>query len=45
LIRQSLLISGGSWAIFVTRPVSGLLLGIAILSLYSAIKKERKMFK
>lgn len=41
-LRQSLLISGGSWAIFVTRPLSALLLGIAILSLYSAIRKERK---
>jgi len=41
-LRQSLLISGGSWIIFVTRPLSALLLGVALLSLYSAIKKDRK---
>jgi putative tricarboxylic transport membrane protein len=34
-LRQSLLISGGSFAIFVTRPISGLALGAALLLLLS----------
>ena len=41
-LRQSLLISRGNWSIFFTRPLSAILLGFAILSLYSAIRKKRK---
>ena len=41
-LRQSLLISRGNWLIFVNRPLSAILLVFAVLSLYSAIRKERK---
>ncbi len=45
-LRQSLLISDGSFGIFVTRPISAVTLGIALLLLLSSItgfaKKRRK---
>ncbi|HVP79681.1 MAG TPA: tripartite tricarboxylate transporter permease [Thermodesulfobacteriota bacterium] len=48
-LRQSLLISGGSFAIFITRPISGVTLGIAFLLLLSNIfpyiKRRRQEYK
>jgi putative tricarboxylic transport membrane protein len=48
-LRQSLLISQGSFLIFVTRPISAAALGIALLLLLSnvlpAIKKRRKEYE
>jgi putative tricarboxylic transport membrane protein len=48
-LRQSLLISKGSLMIFVTRPISGITLGIAGLLLLSAVllymKKQRAEYK
>jgi putative tricarboxylic transport membrane protein len=45
-LRQSLLISGGSFAIFITRPISGVTLAIAFLLLLSNLipfmKKRRE---
>jgi len=41
-LSQSLLISSGSWGIFVSRPVSVLLFGLTLLSLGSAILKDIK---
>jgi putative tricarboxylic transport membrane protein len=45
-LRQSLLISKGSFMIFITRPISGITLGVAFLLLVSAIvpyvKKRRR---
>lgn len=36
-LRQSLLISDGSFAIFVTRPISAVTLGVALLLLLSSV--------
>ncbi len=48
-LRQSLLISDGSFAIFVTRPISAVTLGIALLLLLSSVmgfaKKGRKSYE
>ncbi len=48
-LRQSLLISGGSFAIFVTRPISATALGIAALLLISNVfpflKKKREQYE
>jgi putative tricarboxylic transport membrane protein len=48
-LRQSLLISEGSFMIFVTRPISAVVLGIALLLLLSNIfphiKKHREKYK
>ena len=48
-LRQSLLISGGSFAIFITRPISGVTLGIAFLLLLSNIfpyiKRRRQEYE
>ena len=48
-LRQSLLISKGSFMIFVTRPISGVTLGIACLLLLSTVlpyvKKRRMEYK
>jgi putative tricarboxylic transport membrane protein len=48
-LRQALLISGGSFAIFITRPISGVTLGIAFLLLLSNIfpyiKRRRQEYK
>jgi putative tricarboxylic transport membrane protein len=41
-LRQSLLISGGSFMIFITRPISGITLGIALLLLLSRIVPQVK---
>jgi putative tricarboxylic transport membrane protein len=46
-LRQSLLVSGGSFMIFITRPISAITLAVAILLLFSNIfpyikKKFRK---
>lgn len=41
-LLQSLLISRGSWWIFITKPLSGTLLALAALSLFSAINKDIK---
>ncbi|MDR2745130.1 MAG: tripartite tricarboxylate transporter permease [Desulfovibrio sp.] len=38
-MQQSLLMSFGSWSIFVTRPISAILLGIAGFSLLSVIRR------
>ncbi|WZL81173.1 tripartite tricarboxylate transporter permease [Vallitaleaceae bacterium 9-2] len=42
-LRRALLISKGSWAIIFTRPISIALLVLAILSLVSALIKQKKM--
>jgi putative tricarboxylic transport membrane protein len=48
-LRQSLLISQGSFMIFITRPISGIALGIAFLLLLSNLfpyfKKQRKTYE
>ena len=48
-LRQSLLISQGSFLIFITRPISGIALGIAFLLLLSNLfpyfKKQRKTYE
>ena len=48
-LRQSLLISGGSFLIFITRPISGIALGFTFLLLLSNIfpyiKKRREEYK
>ncbi len=48
-LRQSLLISGGSFSIFITRPISGVTLGIAFLLLLSNIfpyiKRRRQEYE
>ncbi|MBQ8090153.1 MAG: tripartite tricarboxylate transporter permease [Pyramidobacter sp.] len=50
-LHQSLLISGGSWAIFFTNPISALLLALAMISLiqatpwYTQWKKARQAKK
>lgn len=44
-LQQSLLISSGNWLIFVTRPVSSILLIFAVISLGSAIVKDLKKSK
>jgi len=44
-LQQSLLISSGSWLIFVTKPVSLTLLVLAIVSLSSAIIKDLRKKK
>lgn len=44
-LQQSLLISSGSWLIFVTKPVSLTLLILAIISLSSAIIKDLRKKK
>ena len=48
-LRQSLLISDGSFAIFVTRPISAVTLGIAFLLLLSSVmgfvKKGRRAYE
>jgi putative tricarboxylic transport membrane protein len=48
-LRQSLLISKGSFSIFITRPISGIALGVAFLLLLSNIfsytKKRRKEYE
>jgi putative tricarboxylic transport membrane protein len=36
-LRRSLLISGGSFVVFVTRPISAVLLGVALILLLSTI--------
>jgi putative tricarboxylic transport membrane protein len=48
-LRQSLLISQGSFLIFITRPISGISLGFAFLLLLSNLlpyfKKRRKQYE
>jgi putative tricarboxylic transport membrane protein len=49
-LRQSLLLSRGSFMIFITRPISGVILGVAFLLLLTNIfpsvrKKYRKKYK
>jgi putative tricarboxylic transport membrane protein len=48
-LRQSLLISGGSFSIFITRPISGIALGFTLLLLLSNIfpyiKKRREEYE
>jgi len=48
-LRQSLLISRGSFMIFVSRPISGIALGFAFLLLLSNLfpyfKKQRKQYE
>jgi putative tricarboxylic transport membrane protein len=48
-LRQSLLISQGSFTIFMTRPISGIALGFAFLLLISTLipyfKKQRKKYE
>ena len=48
-LRQSLLMSEGSFTIFVTRPISAVMLGVALLVLLSAIlpylKKQRQKYE
>jgi putative tricarboxylic transport membrane protein len=48
-LRQSLLISSGSFLIFVTRPISGITLGIVAILLLSTVlpfmKKKREEYK
>lgn len=41
-LRQSLLISQGSWRIFVAKPISLILLVLALFSIISAVKREIK---
>jgi putative tricarboxylic transport membrane protein len=45
--RRSLIMSEGSFSIFLTRPIAGVTLGIALLVLFSSIfpflKKRRKV--
>ena len=42
-LRQSLLISGGTFSIFVTRPISAVFLGLALLSVvFSYVQKRRR---
>ncbi len=47
-LRQSLLISQGSFMIFINRPISGAILGVAILlllsNLFPFIKKRRQKY-
>ncbi len=41
--RQSMLMSGGSWTIFVTHPISGILLGLSVLGVvWIAVSGLRK---
>ena len=49
-LRQSLLLSRGSFLIFITRPISGVILGVAFLLLFTNIftnvrKKYRQKYK
>jgi putative tricarboxylic transport membrane protein len=48
-LRQSLLISQGSFMIFITRPISGMALSIAFLLLLSNLlpyfKKRRRQYE
>jgi putative tricarboxylic transport membrane protein len=48
-LRQALLISGGSFSIFVSRPISAVTLGIAFLLLLSNLipfmRKQRKQYE
>jgi putative tricarboxylic transport membrane protein len=48
-LRQSLLISGGNFLIFITRPISGITLGFTFLLLLSNIfpyiKKRREEYE
>ena len=48
-LRQSLLISGGSFMIFITRPISGIVLGVAFILLLSNclpyIKRHRQHYE
>jgi len=49
-LRQSLLLSRGSFMIFITRPISGVILGVAFLLLLTNIfpsvrKKYRQKYK
>lgn len=44
-LRRALLISEGSWSIFVTRPICVVLIVLAILSIVSALLKQRKLKK
>ncbi len=49
-LRQSLLLSRGSFMIFITRPISGVILGVAFLLLLTNIfpsvrKKYRRKYK
>jgi len=41
-LRQSLLISGGSFSIFITRPISAIFLAICALSVFFAFVKNKK---
>jgi len=42
-LRQALVMSQGSWLIFVTRPISAILLILTVLSLVFAVKQQRKL--
>lgn len=42
-LRRALLISEGSWSIFITRPISAALLVLAVLSIISALIRQRKI--
>jgi putative tricarboxylic transport membrane protein len=44
-LRRAITISGGNWSILVTRPISAILLAIAILSVISAFLRQRKLDK
>jgi len=39
-LRQALMQTGGSWSIFVTRPISLIFLLIAVISVVMTIKKQ-----
>lgn len=38
-MRRSLVISDGSWGIFITRPISAVLVGLAVLTLFTPLVK------
>ncbi|PKL14283.1 MAG: C4-dicarboxylate ABC transporter permease, partial [Spirochaetae bacterium HGW-Spirochaetae-8] len=44
-LRQSLLISDGDFSIFVTRPISIIFLLMTVLSVFFAIRRQRKLSK
>jgi len=44
-LRRALLISKGSWSIIFTRPLSVALLTLAVISIVSAVIKQRKLDK
>jgi putative tricarboxylic transport membrane protein len=40
-MRQALVMSQGNWAIFVTRPISATILGLAVLSIIFSFRQQR----